>query len=185
MFVNRLVWFKNETQIFQYNYVLGWAHFLTRKPHLPDLIKLHFQWWAHWYMISRWWFRSLADITGLYTREKSIVSSATGVSRRKLRNETSSNSWENLTKWSGFPGCKIADFHYISPLNYWFSMLFGSSPTQETFPLVRYFQRKIFRRLKQIIRQNTPVPSEKIFHIYGVFRKLVAQHSNRSVLTPI
>ena len=109
----------------------------------------------------------------------------TGVSRRKLRNETASNSWENLTKLSGFPGCKIADFRYISPLNYGFSMLFGSSPTQETFPLVRYFQRKIFRRLKPIIRQNNPMPSEKVFHVYGVFRRLVRQHSNRSVLTPI
>ena len=109
----------------------------------------------------------------------------TGVSRRKLRNETPSNSWENLTKWSGFTGCKIADFRYISPFNYGFSMLFGSSPTQETFPLARYFQRKIFRRLKPIIRKNNPMPSEKVFHVSGVFRRLVGQHSNSSVLTPI
>ena len=63
-------------------------------------------------------------------------------------------------------------------------MLIGNLPTQETFPLVRYFLRKIFRRLKPIIRQNTPMPSEKVIHIYRVFRRLVGQHSNRSVLTP-
>ena len=85
-----------------------------------------------------------------------------GFFKMEIKNETSSNSWENLTKWSGFPGCKIADFRNILPLNYGFSILIGKLPTQETFPLIDIFNEKYFGEWSQLYEKTTPCPQRRL-----------------------
>ena len=133
----------------------------------------------------KWQGKSTRDYRGLTNLRFSFARHHTGVSRRKLKMKHRvivGRIWRNnqyfqavkslifatYRLWTmGFQCCSVV--HQPKKHFRWFSM----------------FIEKYFADWSQLYGKTPLCPSEKVIHVYGIFRRLLGQHSNRSVLTPI